>query len=273
MTAPLLLLTDFSAAADHALVYAAAVATQLQAPLVLLHVRRTSLFDRELLTGRLPQRSEGEIAVELSRRAATLPTSTTVEMADKDVYEAVAEVVARHQPQLIVLGRPDYNKPDELIETTSLDLLRRTPIPLLVIPSTAPDVPSLQHVIVAADNQPFTLTPAAAALGQHLLTALQATVNITHVVEPEDDNTCTIAREQVEKSGIVAGLKHVTARGQRHLQPVEGIIAAAEEMGAGLLVLVARQHSILQRLFYQSVSAQVVRRAMKPAILILPAQP
>lgn len=273
MTAPLLLLTDFSAAADHALAYAAVVAAQLQAPLVLLHVRRTSLLDRELLTRRLPQYSEGEIAVELSQRAANLPTPTTVEMASKEVYEAVADAVARHQPQIIVLGRPDYNKPDELIDTTSLDLLRRTPVPLLVVPSTAPATPNLQRAVIAADNQPFTLTPAAAEVGQRLLSAFAATVNITHVVEPEDDDNCTLAREQVEKSGLVAGLSHVTARGQRHLQPVEGILAAAEEMGAGLLILIAREHSILQRLFYQSVSAQVVRRTQVPAVLILPAQP
>jgi nucleotide-binding universal stress UspA family protein len=57
------------------------------------------------------------------------------------------------------------------------------------------------------------------------------------------------------------------------LQPVPGILAAAEEMGAGLLILIARQHSILHRLFYQSVSAQVVRRTQVPAVLILPAQP
>ncbi|MGY2133138.1 universal stress protein [Hymenobacter sp. HD11105] len=273
MTAPLLLLTDFSAAADHALIYARAVATQLQAPLVLLHVRRTSLLDRELLTGRLPQHTEGEIAVELSRRTAELSVPSTVEVASKDVYEAVADAVQRHQPQLIVLGRPDYNKPDELVDTTSLDLLRRTPVPLLVVPSTAPPVPNLQRAIIAADNQPFNLTPAAAEVGQRLLTAFNATVNITHVVEPEDDNTCTVAREQVEKSGLLTGLERVTARGQRHLHPVAGILAAAEESGAGLVVMIARHHSILQRLFYQSVSAQVVRRTLTPAILILPAQP
>lgn len=271
MPAPLLLLTDFTPAADHALTYAAVVAARLQAPLVLLHVRRTSLLDSEALTGRIPHRSEGEIAAELSRRTADLPVPATVDIAADNLDEAVAATVAQHRPQLIVLGRPDYNKPDELIQTTSLELLRRTPLPLLVVPDTAPAKPSLQRATIAADNQPFTLNPAVVESGNRLLAAFETTVTVTHVVEPEDDDNSNLARQQVERTGLLTSLPQVVARGQRHLEPVEGILAAAEDTHADLLVLIARRHSVLQKLFYRSVSAQVVRRSLGP-VLVLPAQ-
>lgn len=266
MPAPLLVLADFTPAANLALAYATVVASRLQAPLVLLHVRRTS--SRE---AKIPHRSEGEIAAELSRRTTGLAVPVSVEITNDELNDAVAAAVAQHQPQLIVLARPDSNLPDELINTTSLDLLRRTPVPLLVVPSTAPPTPTLQHVTIAADNQPFTLSPPVAELGQRLLAAFKPSVNITHVVEPEDDDRATVARQQVESSGLLAAIPHVTTRGQRHLHPpVEGILAAAEEDKASLLLLIARQHSILQRLFYQSVSARVVQRSPVP-VLVLPA--
>ncbi|SMB91858.1 UspA domain protein [Hymenobacter roseosalivarius DSM 11622] len=272
MPAPLLLLTDFTPAADRGLAYAAAIAAELRAPLVLLHVRRTSLLDPEALSGRIPHRSEGEIAAELSSRTATLTVPVTVEISNDILENAVAAAVEQHQPQLIVLGRPDYNKPDELIDTTSLNLLRHSPVPLLVVPVMAPAKPNLCRVTIGADNQSFSLSPQVVELGQRLLSAFNATINVAHVVEPEDDDTSSLACQQVEKSGLTAGFQRVTMRGQRHLHPIDGILAAAEEDGGGLLILIARQHSILQRLFYQSVSAQVVRRSLGP-VLVLPAQP
>ncbi|GAB2475550.1 hypothetical protein GCM10011375_22980 [Hymenobacter qilianensis] len=272
MPAPLLLLTDFTPAADLALTYAAAIAAELQAPIVLLHVRRTSLLDPEALSGRIPHRSEGEIATELSSRTAGLTVPVTVDISNDLLEDAVAAAVAQHQPQLIVLGRPDYNKPDELIDTTSLNLLRHTPVPLLVVPITSPARPNLGRVTIGADNQPFSLSPQIVAFGQNLLSAFNAAINVAHVVEPEDDDNSSLACQQVENSGLTAGFQRVTMRGQRHLRPVEGILAAVEEDDAGLLILIARRHSILQRMFYQSVSARVVRHSQGP-VLVLPAQP
>jgi nucleotide-binding universal stress UspA family protein len=272
MPAPLLLLTDFTPAADRALTYAAVIAAELQVPIVLLHVRRTSLLDPEALSGRIPHRSEGEIATELSKRTAQVSVPTSVDISNDLLEDAVATAVAQHQPQLLVLGRPDYNKPDELIDTTSLNLLRHSPVPLLIVPITAPAQPNLRRVTIGADNQPFSLSPQIVEFGQRLLTAFNAAINITHVVEPEDDDTSSLACQQVEKSGLTAGFQRVTTRGQRHLRPVEGLMQAAEEDGAGLLILIARRHSVLQRLFYQSVSARVVRGSLGP-VLVLPGQP
>lgn len=272
MPAPLLVLTDFTPDADLALSYAAAIATELEAPIVLLHIRRTSLLDPEALSGRIPQWSEGEIASELSKRTADLTVPATVDISNDLLESAVAAAVAQHQPQLIVLGRPDYNKPDELIDTTSLTLLRHTPVPLLVVPITAPSQPNLRRVTIGADNQPFSLSPQVVEFCQNLLSAFNATINITHVVEPEDDDNSSLASQQVEKSGLTTGFQRITTRGQRHLSPVDGIIAAVEEDGGGLLILIARRHSILQRMFHQSISARVVRNSPGP-VLVLPAQP
>jgi nucleotide-binding universal stress UspA family protein len=269
MTAPLLVLTDFSPAADTALQYAAALAGRLQVPLVVLHVNRNSVFDPETFTGTLPHRSEGEIAVALDERLKGLSVPSVPAMTAGRSTAAIVEVVEQHRPALIILGRPNAEElPDELVTTTALDLLRETPYPLLIVPTnTAAQLP--QHIVLAADGAPVRLSNPA-QMGQAVLSALQATITVVHVADPEDDDSCTAALESVRAAGLLAGREDsVRTRGVRNLDIAQGIEQAAQAVQAELLVLIARRHSVLGRLFHRSITAQVIRHTHLP-VLALP---
>ncbi|TGE14167.1 universal stress protein [Hymenobacter elongatus] len=269
MSAPLLVLTDFTPAADAALDYAAALATQLQVPLILLHVNRNSIFDPEAFTGAVPHRSEGEIAVALDERIKRLAGPGIAAVTAGRSPDAIMEVVEQHRPALIVLGKPDMEElPDELVTTTSLSLLRATHYPLLIVPATTV-AQAPRRIVIAADNDAFRLTLPALAVQQVLL-GLQATITVTHVAEPEDDDSCTAALGRVRAAGLLAGLeKPVHSRGIRNLDIAQGITQAAQAVQADLLVLVARHHSVVGRLFHHSITAQVIRHATLP-VLALP---
>lgn len=270
MSAPLLVLTDFTPAADAALRYAAALAAQLRVPLVLLHVNRDSIFDPETFTGRVPHRTEGEIAVALDERLRNLAVPTIPAMTTGRSTAAILEVVEQHRPALVVLGKPDVDDlPDELVTTTSLDLLRATQYPLLVVPMAAPA--QLPHSIaIAADGAPFRLAAPVAAVAP-LLQALQARLTVVHVAEPEDDDSCLGALHMVRQSGLLGDLAEgaVHTRGARNLDVAKGIEHAAQAVHADLLVLIARRHNILGRLFHHSITAQLIRHSHLP-VLALP---
>ncbi|RPD45023.1 universal stress protein [Hymenobacter sediminis] len=271
MAAPFLVLTDFTAAADHALRYAAVLATAAQAALVVLHIRRETLLDPDAFTGTIRHMSEGEIAAALQERVQPLGVPHTVESAVDGVEGAVADAVRRHAPSLVILGKPDTETtPDELVSSTSLKLLRATRTPLLVVPegSDAPVPP--QCVTIAADNQPIDLKEQSANV-QELLQALQPRLTVTHVAEPENSDTCAPALTAITNSGIIGSTTHrIHAHGVRHRRIPEGILQAAAETKADLLVLIARRRSFLGQLFNRSVTSQVILHGKLP-MLLLPA--
>lgn len=270
MLPPFLVLTDFTAAADNALVYAATLAKPLGASLVLLHIRRESLLDPDAFTGKIRHLTEGEVAAALEQRTRELAVPVTVESTADGIDAAVSDAVRRHQPSLLVLGKPDTGTtPDELVSSTSLTLLRATRTPLLVVPidSTAPVPP--RHVTIAADNLPFSLKPQTAAI-RELLEQLRTTLTVAHVVEPEDRDDCTLARDAVQKSGLTPENAPLKTHGVRHLRISGGILQGVTETHADLLLVVARRRSFLGQLFNRSVTAQVVLHGHLP-ILLLPA--
>ncbi|UOQ76486.1 universal stress protein [Hymenobacter sp. 5516J-16] len=271
MAASFLVLTDFTPAADHALRYAAALAAPAQATLVVLHIRRETLLDPEAFTGTIRHMSEGEIAAALQERVQPLKVSATVESAVDGVEGAVADAVRRHAPALVILGKPDTETtPDELVSSTSLKLLRATRTPLLVVP-VASQAPVPPHcVTIAADNSPIELKVQSAGV-QVLLEQLQPHLTVTHVAEPENSDSCAQAFEAVVASGLTKGTTfRVLCHSIRHRRIAAGILLAAAETKADLLVLIARRRSFLGQLFNRSVTSQVVLHGQLP-ILLLPA--
>ncbi|PJJ59385.1 universal stress protein [Hymenobacter chitinivorans] len=269
MPAPLLVLTDFTPAADAALRYAAALAAVLHVPLVLLHVNRNSVFDPETFTGKIPHRSEGEIAVALNERVQNMPVPVIPALTAGRSTRAIREVVEQHRPALLILGRPSVAElPDELVSTTSLDLLAELQYPLLIVPAgTAPQVP--QRIALAADGNPFQLAAPARAVPE-VLGTLRAAVTVVHVAEPEDDDSCRPSLVSVQQAGLLTdGQNPVSTHGTRHLDVPRGIEQAMQATRAELLVLIARRHNVLGRLFHRSVTAQMIRQAQLP-VLVLP---
>jgi len=271
MPAPLLVLTDFTPNADHALAYADALAEGLSTSIVLLHIRRESLLDPEAFTGKIQRMSEGEVAAALAKRAASVRVPITVEAAVEGLSVGVNEAVTRHRAVLVILGKPNTEAtPDELVSSTSLTLLRATPVPLLVVPAgTGAAVPPA-HITLAADGQPFRLAEPVIVAIQKLLQRLHPALTVTHVVEPEDNDDCTVSLATVLHSGLGTNLPQIQTHRMRHSSPSQGILQAAIETKADLLLLIARRRSFFGQLFNRSVSAQVVLHSTLP-VLLLPA--
>ena len=273
MAPSLLVLTDFFQPANRALAYAATLAGPLGARLVLLHVHRDSVRDPELLTGQLATLdTEAEtLAFASLKRNLTVPASA--EIGHGRVAEAVAAAVHRHQPLLLVLGRPNTDDlPDELVTTTALELLRTAPSPMLVVPPTVQHAPVPRRVLLAVDGEPFTLGAYAGAM-RHLLDTLEAELTVLHIEEhPGPAATTAAALASVQRTGLLADLAlpvHTRSRSAPH--PAEAILKAAQPVEFDLVVLIARPRSFWGELFHHSVTAQVLLHSAVP-VLVLPAQ-
>ncbi|NVO31867.1 universal stress protein [Hymenobacter lapidiphilus] len=271
MTPSLLILTDFFRAADQALAYATNLAGPLGARLVLLHVRRDSLLDPEMFTGELSDLSKEATALALSRVADNLAVPVVVEIGHGRVAFAVADAVSRHHPLLVVLGRPDYSAtPDQLVQTTALDILRTAPYPMLIVPHSVASNAMPRRVLLAVDGEDFTLGLHAGAIRQ-LVRMLGVELTVLHVAP---DSAAAVSEEQVLNSVRRTGVE-IDLPAPLHFRrtvatrPADGILQLAQSRDTDLVVLLARPRSFWGKLFHNSVTAEVLLHSTVP-VLVLP---
>jgi nucleotide-binding universal stress UspA family protein len=274
MALALIVFAGFYPPARRAIQYADILAQAVHGRLVLLHVNRASLFDPNDLVGQRYHQQEltrqTDTAAILYEQAQGLQTTATVEVAT-DLLPAVAQDLAhRYQPALFVLNQADEDRPAAAdLLTSCVEILRAGSYPLLVVSPVAPAEHPPRRILIAADREAFTLGPEAQAL-RPLLALPGVELIVAHVSSGvEDDEGCALALRAVQASGLVQGLPMPELRGYQHHQYAQGVLAAALDAQADLVVVLARQRSYLSDLFHRSVTAQLLQNCPVP-VLVLP---
>jgi nucleotide-binding universal stress UspA family protein len=275
MALSLIVFAGFYPPARRAMEYADILAQAVDGQLVLLHVNRASLFDPNDLTAQDYYQAEltrqADTAAILYQQAEGLLTTATVEVAT-DLLPAVARDLAlRYQPALFMLSQADEDCPAAAdLLTSCVEILRAGSYPLLVVASTAPAEHPPRRILIAADCEPFALTPEAVAL-RPLLALPGVEVIVAHVSSGvEDDEGCALALRAVQASGLVEGLLTPELRGYQHEYYAQGLLAAVHDAQADLVIVLARQRSYLSDLFHRSVTAKLLENCPVP-VLVLPA--
>lgn len=274
MSLNLVVFAGFYPAARHSVHYANNLAQALHGQLVLLHVKRASLFDPyELMTESLRQEELGretETAAALYRLAEELHTQPTVEVAT-DLLPVVAQDLAtRYRPALFVLSQPDPQHPDRSVAKDCAELLRAGHFPVLSVASDTPVDQAPRRVLIAADREPFVLTTPVQHVLQQLLALPGTKLMVAHVSSGvEDDEGCSAALRAVQLSGLVKGLATPELRGYENEDYATGLLAAVQDAQADLVIVLARERSYLGELFHHSVTAQLLAHCPVP-VLVLP---
>lgn len=271
MAPALVVLTDFFAVSNCALSYAAGLAVPLRAHLVLLHVRYDGLLSPAAYAHR-PGRRERQTERALHKLADCQPVPTEVEISEAFLPDAVAEAVRHHRPALLVLGRPGTAaQPAEVIVSTALDLLRHVSCPLLTVPTVGWNTFPPRHLVLAVDDDEFSLPPNQAIVHE-LLASLGATLALVHVTPHKELGAAAGHRalHAVRRSGVVPASAATAVHLVYHPDAAAGILQGAAELRADLLIVVARRHSLLGSLFHRSVTAQIISESPVP-VLLLPA--
>ncbi|WP_165768268.1 universal stress protein [Hymenobacter amundsenii] len=273
MASPLVVLTDFHAVTNRALSYAAGLAEPLQAKLVLLHARYDALLAP--LDDDLPYAPLNDQATDraLQRLANAQPVPTLVEVSERELPEAVRAAVLHHHPLLLVLGQPGgASTPAEVLTSTAETLLSTVPYPLLLLPALGDwQAAPPRRLLLAVDGQPFVLHQYQDVLRQ-LLGVADGTLAVVRVADSShgrlgvDAILRTVATHDLTDELAPELLSEVD-----NISVVGGVLAEAARQHTDLLVVVARRHSLLGRLFHRSVTAQLIEQSPIP-LLVLPAQ-
>jgi nucleotide-binding universal stress UspA family protein len=271
----LLVAVDRSGHAREAIETAADLALALTAEVRVLHVLEAPLTaslysDEDLERARIESTGMAKALVEravamLSERG--IAASGTVRTAgDTTVRQIVAEVAGTGADLLVIgtLGTSRWR--DLLVGGVTHAAVQLAPCPVLVV-CRRPATGSLRRLVVGVDGS--AAAARAVDLTSALASRLGATVLVVHVTEGsaaagEPDALVAAAAAAVGPERIAAA--RVRPAGQAGVAGALG--SAAEEFGAGMLVVGRRGRSSLERLVLGGVSERLLHVAPCPVVVV-----
>lgn len=271
----ILVLTDFSVAAENAAQYAAALSRQLLSrKLVLYHSYESILMP--VSTGFAPVgpgfTESAEVSLEKMTRIKdmlgqqVLP-STKIETRtdDRMLVPAVNMLVQQLRIGLVVVGMTGKSMLERvIIGSNALDLAKECLAPLLIVPAGAA-FHKIEKVVFACDmKEVLKLTPVHAI--RTFVNALQASLLILNVdhrrgdFEPDE-------MEQLKALHELWDDQQPEYHYVEHGDVAEGIIAFAEKQAAQLVITIPRVYGFLEGLFHQRLTNRLAIRLRLPLML------
>lgn len=271
----LMVLTDFSVAAENAAAYAALLSRQLlSTKLVLYHSYESILMP--VSTGFAPVGPGFTESAEVSHEKMqslkemltqqVLPT-TKIESRtdDRTLVPAVNMLVQQLRTGLVVVGMTGKSMLERVIVGShALDLAKNCLAPLLMVPAAAA-FQKIERVVFACDlKEVLKLTPVHAI--RTFVNALQASLLILNV----DHRGGDFKSEEMEQLKALHELwddqqpaYHYIA----HEDVAEGIIAFADKQAAQLVITIPRVYGFLEGFFHQRVTNRLANRLRLPLML------
>lgn len=266
----ILIPTDFSLIAAHALKYALNYSTKLNTEFTLLHVDNTSRASYSF-SSKLEAAIEQSDLKELNELAATVKKETGFE-GKIDVVEShgspVTEICAyakKHDYDLIVMGTKGEGViPTKIFGSVASGVLEKAECPVLLVPRKA-DI-KLPHEIVYASD----LTNLAEEINHIIPFAkkFDATIHTVHVYpESIDGNSFD------EERGIlneIAGnkYKNINFNTVMDFDIIRGLDRYVREVNTDLLAMYTHKSSILEYLFNDSYSQEMALHNEVPLLVM-----
>lgn len=254
----IVVLTDFSANAKLAARFALALARQVKAEVILLHVlpnlgptigvSPTSFIKQELLTW---------TETEFSRFLADLPAAD-LRLSHQVAYGAgvesvIAPFTAAHGIDLVIMGSKGASGLKKmLLGSNTVEVINESSKPVVVVPEHV-EIKPITHLVYASDLKHVQEEVKALLPYAHLL---QAGIKIIHVPPLQ-------YLEHLHTQRLVHDLKKETGFSQIELELITGedIVMAIEHYAAAahqeMLVLFTHRTSFLDQIFSKSITREI----------------
>lgn len=266
--------TDFSKCAANAMQFALHLARQTGADLTVLHV----VFPNEGVDNNIYNVfwSDEYMAERIKglenwvRKACKLPTGkkkVTIRTECRIGFPvpAICDLADEIKADLIVMGTTGATGlRGAFLGSIAAGVLAKTQRPLLSIPKQAEPSQLQADAVFATDFRLKVENTAFAAL-HTLLQISKGKLHIVHIIDhPGEERDAVREKSISEKLGAVPHVFHYL-HDRDIAQAVSNFIEATE---AGLLIAVAHEHSMLHRLFFDSITRRLAHRIHVPMLAL-----
>lgn len=267
--------TDFSQPATNAAQYAAQLCKQLKACyLVLYHAYKLLPISREnpesmMLSQEKMQECMEVFLSELRESLLPLAPENTLILTKADsrpLETGLANLVETCEAKLVVIGSERDVLKKLLVGSSTKKLMKTTHSPILVVPPQA-KFKAIRKIVMGCDLKNVADTVPIAKLIQ-LIKSFQAQLMVVNVGKnakvPLDD------REAYEQHTFYDLFEELDPS----IQYIEGndvskgLLDYADQFDAQMIVVVAKQHSLLERITSSSVSKELAASAELPVLII-----
>lgn len=264
--------TDFSPAAVNAVNYAAGMAQQLQAELVLLHVYQLPVVYTEMPAAPMEIADFGEDAErklravkdELAHVTSNQINITTVTKLGM-FYPALEEACEERQPYLVIMGSQGTTAAERfLFGGHTVHAMKNLNWPLISVPPNAA-FGQIKKAGLACDFIDVEDTVPVAKISK-FLSDFGAELHVLNTGRKEQFDP-----ELVFESGILRGLWHNPKHVYHYITAEDtdqGVIDYAGEKEIDLLIVIPKEHSLLERIFFKSHTKQMVLHSPIPVMAL-----
>lgn len=258
--------TDFSAAASHATAYAAQLAAELQATVLLLHVYQMPVPMTEypvlMVTHDDIKKGVDEGLQRAREEAEKTHAGVQFEVESRlgDVAIEVEAACEERNPFALVVGTKDLSGFERfLFGNTTASLIRNSSFPVIAVPEDA-KTGTPKNIVLATDLLNTDEIPAAkvTAIAKQLNAAL-------HVVHVDTKNEAAGSPESlVQALSEVNASYHVV----KEDEVSEGIRQYVENNKVDLVLVLPHKHNFYERLFFKGHTQGIVQAVQVPVMCL-----
>lgn len=272
----ILIATDFSKSANHAARYAAHLSVQLNAKrLILYHsyeLLPTSADIPEsiaLSDGRLHERSL-DLLKELKQELVDGIDAETMILTianSSNLDQGINDLAVEHGVSMVVIGLSGKHTWEKLLVGSSTKKLIGTcHISLLIVPVTS-TFTEIYKIVMGCDLEDVSSTLPAEKIS-HFVGKLNAQLLVVHVDHREEEHfDADMIRQQYAFYDLLGDLD-VSIRYIDNKSIDKGILTYTEENQAQMIIVVAKKHSMLERITKESISRKLAAKTAVPLLII-----
>jgi|GEM_PF-995812 len=247
--------TDFSPSADNAALYAAQLAVQTGAKLLLVHVYQVPVT----LTAEVPVML---VPVEELRQQADASLMRTRELIEKNagitpevesrmgsVTDELDSVCTERHPSLVVVGKHGGSGVEKvLFGNTTLSVIKQSKLPVLAVPGhiSAGRVANAAFAVDLNEYAPETLQRIEA-----IVKAMGCRLHIIHVNDTNDHVTPSALQHLLPHTAA----EHQVIRSDNFTKAIQEYI---RRNGIDLLIVAPHRHNLMERLFFRTHTVELV---------------
>jgi nucleotide-binding universal stress UspA family protein len=270
----ILVATDFSAEANNAMAYAAALAKLFKARILLFNAYPVVMLATEVPIEYPDDNAAKEHALyRLNRKAKQLSKEFSIQVqvdAEPAGEEAgsIVNAITRNKADLVVMGsRGATTFGERVFGSTTSYVINHSPVPIIIVPKSFKYKPVVKMIVACENIDAFT-QPIVHAL-QFLPEAFSARLVLFWLLDIDDYTGSRKAIKDIAQQ-VAAGpeVPQVTAE-LAGINIENGIDEFAVQEGAGLIVMLPQKHDFFSRLFRGSVTKKLAVHTHVP-LLILP---